>query len=116
MRGLPALAIFSVSMVTGCSGPSLEPDGGWLSGDGGAAADAGIDTPDAGSGCVWSVLVHPCGFGRYCQAPGCGTGTCAAVETSPKTARAVVCGCDGLTYWNASLAAQRGVPVRATGA
>ena len=47
----------------------------------------------------------------YCDAPTCQQGTCAplgGVETGDK---APVCGCDGVTYWNASVAKKQGQSV-----
>ena len=45
---------------------------------------------------------------------GCGTGVCMTVPNEGNT-RGPVCGCDGLTYWNTSVAAHRGMSVKTTG-
>jgi hypothetical protein len=35
--------------------------------------------------------------------------------TTEEATRAPVCGCDGVTYWNATVAASHGMPLQATG-
>jgi hypothetical protein len=54
----------------------------------------------------------------YCAAPNCFSGTCEhipdpSIEDPGLDPR--VCGCDGITYWNASYAKSHGVPVPALG-
>jgi hypothetical protein len=58
-----------------------------------------------------------CDPGFYCNAPGCGTGTCAQKPgiAEQQKDRALVCGCDNVTYWNESIAAYQGVGVKAMG-
>jgi hypothetical protein len=76
-----------------------------------SASSSGTGT----SACTWAA-VDPCGPGMYCDAPTCQQGTCAptgGVETSDKTP---VCGCDDVTYWNASVAKKQGQSVVKTGA
>jgi hypothetical protein len=55
--------------------------------------------PDAGNTCT---------NGNWCYAPGCnGGGTC--MPLPPNLAKAPVCGCDGITYWNVGTAAGKTV-------
>lgn len=60
--------------------------------------------------CSWGSDV--CGPGQYCNAPGCDKGVCAPLFGKVSTERKPVCGCDGVTYWNESLAKNAGVAVR----
>lgn len=73
--------------------------------------DAGAEEP-----CQWSAAVNTCGAGRYCQAPGCGAGKCVAIGTVENTSLNPRCGCDGNTYWNASIAAKSGMAIEKQGA
>jgi hypothetical protein len=74
--------------------------------------DAAPDTPVIRCG-VNNTMACP--DGMYCLTPNCGNnGTCVAVPTSAQ--QAPVCGCDRLTYWNATVAADNGTSVRADGA
>jgi hypothetical protein len=59
-----------------------------------------------------------CDPGFYCNAPGCGAGFCAPKPgpAQQQKDQALVCGCDGVTYWNESIAAYQGVAVQAMGA
>jgi len=61
--------------------------------------------------CTWGG--PPCDPDLYCQAEGCGEGTCQPVlDPSAQTpAHAPVCGCDGISYFNPSIAASFGVAV-----
>ncbi len=87
------------------------PDAG---GDAGGDARADADSGDGGAPCVWNAI-DPCGPGRYCSAPGCGSGVCVARGTTEIQAKTAVCGCDNVTYWNASVAAFNGMSVKASG-
>lgn len=53
----------------------------------------------------------------FCDAPGCGAGTCEPVgPVANETPDEVpVCGCDGATYWNASVALSHGMAVQGSG-
>lgn len=86
------------------------------SGTDGSTPDAGpVDAAsDAPVPCNGSTTAQ-CGVGFYCDAPGCGLGTCkpAPAETSTKTP---ICGCDGVTYWNATVAQNHGVTPQSAGA
>lgn len=66
-----------------------------------------------GQPCV--VAQNSCGAGNYCDAPNCVDGTCAPLGTTEEPIKTPVCGCDGNTYWNAELAAKKGMSVAATG-
>ncbi len=90
-------------------------DGAVKDGGGGdAIADAGVvDASDAAAPCNGSTTGQ-CGPGFYCKATACGLGTCAPApaETSTKTP---ICGCDGVTYWNETVAQNHGVSTQTTG-
>ncbi|MBX3208581.1 MAG: hypothetical protein KF764_26345 [Labilithrix sp.] len=74
--------------------------------------DAGADAkPDAGADCEWSEDGDSCGPGMYCATKSCGKGTCAPIGAIETSARKPVCGCDGITYWNDSVAAKHGMSV-----
>jgi hypothetical protein len=88
---------------------SLPADGAQT--DGAPPSDSGTDGPVA---CQWSAT-DPCGAGHYCNATDCGTGVCEPVGTTEQDARSPVCGCDGLTYWNASVAAAHGMAAKGSG-
>ena len=63
--------------------------------------------------CRWGVA-GACPTGQYCNALGCESGTCMPLPAAGST-KNPVCGCDGLIYWNASVAAHRGMSVKTTG-
>lgn len=115
---------------------STTSDGGSSTTDGGPAKDSGIVCapcteqkpsaactttdpcgcgpwicPDSGASdaCTWSATTNPCGPGKYCYAPGCGQGSCVALGDAETTAQNEQCGCDGVTYWNATVAAAHGM-------
>lgn len=76
-------------------------------------ADSGTAEP-----CTWGP-VNTCGAGKYCNAVGCKVkGQCVPVAAgSTETSASVpVCGCDGVTYWNASVAATHGASIWKKGA
>jgi hypothetical protein len=50
------------------------------------------------------------------MATGCGVGTCAPRGNNQTADYDPVCGCDNITYWNASVAASVGVSVSRAGA
>lgn len=54
-----------------------------------------------------------CDSTEYCDAPTCSTGTCKPRPTAA-TLQDPVCGCDGVTYWNASYAQSLGRSITAT--
>ena len=84
-----------------------------------APADTTVDAPldtasDAPSDTVDKPCVaggKECGAGTYCDAPTCGAGTCKVTPASSST-YAPVCGCDGVTYWNADHAASMGASTK----
>lgn len=55
-----------------------------------------------------------CSASEYCDAPGCGNGTC---KTRPAETGELgpACGCDGVTYFNPTVAYKAGVSVRSAG-
>lgn len=99
----------------GSPGPVDEPldaDAG-ASGDGGALTDGATD----GGAAVRCTLPQPrCPSGHYCSVDGCGQqGTCAAIPAAESSAEQPVCGCNGVTYWNGSVAARARMSVRMSG-
>lgn len=79
-------------------------------GVGGAGGGAGGN----GAACTWP---DGCAPGFYCDAPGCGVGAC-VMKSNPASAskdKAPVCGCDGITYWNTSLAQVHGAALVGAG-
>ena len=100
----------SVSASSSGAGPSSSSGGG-----GGASSSAGSSGSGGGGPvCHWKIN-DPCGAGMFCQADGCGDGTCQPVGTTEDQTRQPVCGCDGVTYWNASVAAKHGMPAQSLG-
>jgi hypothetical protein len=119
--------------VTSTGGPG---GAGGAGGSGGGAAEgsassaggvgsgaSGSSTSGAGGagggGAVGSPCMGPdgCDPGLYCQAKECGAGACAIKPPpgiQPQT-KAEICGCDGVTYWNADIAAASGASVRQAG-
>ncbi len=101
------------------------PNGGAPSGGGGSSGGGGPGgggAPSGGGGVAGSAG-QPCSSGsttctgsEFCNAPGCGSGNCMPKVASPGTALNAVCGCDGLTYWNASQAAYHGMSAKSLGA
>jgi hypothetical protein len=77
------------------------------------ANDAGFDAGDVAVPCNGSTTGQ-CGPGFYCKATACGLGTCAPapLETSAKNP---ICGCDGVTYWNETVAQNHGVSTQTNG-
>jgi hypothetical protein len=115
----------STSASTAASAGGAAASGGTGAGAGGGTATGG--TGGAGGGatggtgggaaCVWNGEEDTCGPGSYCDAVGCGAGTCVPVADigDEQPDKAPVCGCDGATYWNASVAASHGTPVSSAG-
>lgn len=77
--------------------------------------DAGPDGSRGDTPCVWSQDGNSCGAGMYCFAPGCASGVCRPIAKEQPSITAPVCGCNGVTFLNAELAANRGMSVRGDG-
>jgi hypothetical protein len=83
-----------------------------------AVTDAPTDTAttdvgDASATCSIDVLTGKstgCTATEYCDAPSCTTGVCKPRPTAT-TDFAPACGCDGVTYWNATYARSLGTSV-----
>ena len=72
-------------------------------------------SPDGGvKGCEWQSP-ETCAPGTYCNAENCGRGTCIPVGTEEAKPRNPQCGCDGVTYWNPSVAAKNAMSIRKDG-
>lgn len=103
---------------TGGTGGSTGGTGGTSTGGtggtGGSTGGSGGTGGGSGSACQWKID-DPCGAGFYCKAAGCGMGTCEPIGTIEQDARMPVCGCDGVTYWNDSIAGSHGMAVSSAG-
>lgn len=109
--------------VTGGTGGATGGTGGVTGGTGGVTGGTGgsggqtttTTTVNPNMPCVWGDI---CGGNFYCEAPGCGAGTCKlkppAAGLSPVPDP--VCGCDGISYWAADVAASKGMSVESQGA
>ena len=65
---------------------------------------------------MWSAAANTCPDGYYCEAPNCQQGVCVQKgATENPNNRDPQCGCNGVTYWNTSVAHKAGVPVRKNG-
>lgn len=93
--------------------------------DGGETGDASVgdaspsdasagDGGDGSDDCTWSD-VNACGPGKYCDSTDCGKGKCVLLGEKEATGKAPVCGCDGVTYWNESVAKKNGMSVKKSG-
>ncbi|MBX3228540.1 MAG: hypothetical protein KIT84_07800 [Labilithrix sp.] len=73
--------------------------------------------PDAGGPvtCEWGKD-DTCPAGYYCDSASCGRGVCVQKAAVVTTARNPQCGCDGITYWNASIASNAGMSIRSSNA
>lgn len=69
------------------------------------SADAGGETA-TGKSCTASGT--ECSATEYCDAPTCASGTCKPRPISGPKTYEPVCGCDGVTYWNKTLASSNG--------
>ncbi|TKC98544.1 hypothetical protein [Polyangium fumosum] len=96
----------SVSSSGSGSGGSASGSGG----GGGAGGGNGVGAPCNGG-------VGGCDPGLYCNAPGCGAGVCAPKPPPGLQSQtpSLVCGCDGVTYWNAEIAEVFGSSVKSAG-
>ncbi|MDI3281699.1 hypothetical protein [Polyangium sp. 15x6] len=94
--------------ASGSGGGSASTSG---SGGGGVGGGNGVGAPCNGG-------ASGCDPGLYCNAPGCGAGVCA--QKPPPGLQSqdpdLVCGCDGVTYWNAEIAEVLGSSVKSAGA
>lgn len=94
---------------SGTSSSSGASSSGAASSSGGAASSSS----GGGNGCE---RPQDCGKNEYCFFAGCGTaGECMPIPKESDV-KSPVCGCDGVTYWNESIAAQNAVSMRASGA
>lgn len=119
----------SSGSIAGGAGGSAAGSGGFGTGGVGGAAAGGSSGAGAGGGgagaggsggggataTACSGDDHaPCASDQFCAALGCGVGLC-----KPKPAEGAgfdpVCGCDGVTYYNATIAARRRVSVFTAG-
>lgn len=95
-------------------GTSTGGMGGAGGAGGGTSTGGGGTGGGSGSACQWNIN-DPCGAGLYCKAPGCGMGTCEPVGSVEDGTRMPMCGCDGVTYWNTTIAASHGMAVSSPG-
>lgn len=84
----------------------------------GGSAQGGASQGGAGGGgtqCTWSSSSNSCGTGEYCNAPGCGTGTCVPMSMANDGIKNALCGCDGINYWNSTTASNYGMSIASSG-
>ena len=100
------------SATGGTGGSATGGTGGSATGGTGGSATGGTGG-GGGQACTWGTT--KCPTGQYCESSTCGAGTCVAIpkETNGKTP---VCGCDGVTYWNVTVAANNQASVKGSGA
>jgi hypothetical protein len=133
MKRALALLVVVASPTLACGtleSSEVAPDAGGAASDDGAAAsepdgalsDASENVADAdagpdaagpladGASCV--IGGAPCLAGSYCASPTCDVGTCQPKSPAVNDSYGPVCGCDGLTYWNAGYAVSAGTSVR----
>lgn len=75
--------------------------------------------PDAGGSfkCQWTKDgVGGCPEGSYCDAPDCAQGVCVKRGANEGPNKDAQCGCNGVTYWNTSIARKAGMAIRNGGA
>ncbi len=94
----------------GGSSSTSSSGGGSGGSSSGAGGDGGSGT-GIGAPCTWDGA--PCDPNLYCQAEGCGAGTCQPVipQTAQEKQFAPICGCDGINYFNPSIAASFGMSI-----
>lgn len=120
--GAAALVLGAAALGGGCGAPFVPSTTGGNGGGGGAgstasatnASSTSTSTTSGGQDCILGMT--QCPTGQYCETAQCGKGTCMAVPMTQTQERNLVCGCDGKTYWNASVAASYGMPVASTDA
>jgi hypothetical protein len=112
--------LVSIAAAGGCggNGGGAGSAGGAGPGGGGAGPGGGGAGPGGGGSGPTCMGLGGCDAGFYCEAPGCGDGVCVArpppgIQPQNKD---VVCGCDGVTYWNAPIAWANGAGVKSAGA
>src|SRR5690348_14354238 len=76
---------------TGGSSSSSSGTGGSSSSSSSSASSSASST-SGGTTCQWTATGSPCGAGSYCNAPTCGSGTCAPLGTAESENRTPVCG------------------------
>lgn len=103
------------SSTTTSSSSTTSSDTGGAGTGGTGTGGTGTGSTGAGVPCHWNKN-DPCGPGMYCDAAGCGDGFCKPAGAAEAQDRAPVCGCDGLSYWNQSVAASHGTAIQSSGA
>lgn len=110
--GCSSGAQFSAS--SGGSGGKAGSASGGSAGSSSGGAAGGPVSGDAGASCQWSHTANTCPDGYFCNAMNCQTGTCMQIPQNTGSDYKPACGCDGVTYWNPSIAAHFGVPIAGT--
>lgn len=106
-----------VSNAGGANASGMSGSGGATGAGGMAGAGGGGGGGPGGMGSPCTHGGAPCDPGFYCDAVGCGTGSCQPVrEVAQQTKNyAPSCGCNGVTYFNGSLAEVAGMAVSHSG-
>lgn len=108
----------SGSNIDATGDDSTGDDSDGAASDSGGAVDSGVPSDsgsEIGSPCDPNDSTS-CPSGAYCNASGCGaSGVCTAKPTTVGADLSPVCGCDNVTYWNGSVAAERGISTKASG-
>ncbi len=85
--------------------------GGQNVGAGGQGGSGGGTSGELDAPCTWGNA--QCNGGLYCDAGGCGAGTCQSVlnTAAQQPDYDPVCGCDGIHYFNPTIAQSRGAAI-----
>jgi hypothetical protein len=99
---------------SGGASTSTASAGGMAASSSSTASASASSSASGGNVCQWAAN-DPCGKGFYCDAPGCGMGTCKPLGKVDDAQKKPVCGCDNVDYWNAATAEVYGMAVKAAG-
>jgi len=95
------IAFAAASMVWSCGRESSEQVDAENLDSTAREADSSEDAPPAEVGAPCTATGSECAASEYCNAPTCAGGTCETRPTAPSLDFVPVCGCDGISYWNA---------------
>lgn len=84
-----------------------------------SATSSASSTGSGPGGCTWNPQSNPCGPKQFCEDPSCGQNNSKGIckpKPQENSDDKPVCGCNGITYWNESVAGAHGVPAPHIGA